>query len=118
MVKKAISLFVAVLMMVSVCVTSVYAIGNDTELLPDKTYESGDVNTDGQVNIVDVTTMQKYIVNLTTLSEYQVSLANVDGKERLDIKDATYLQKKIAGLIKDEEEDDDKPIELPFVPAF
>ncbi len=119
MFKKTACFLLSALTMLSVGATAVYATGNDTEILPDKTYDVGDVNTDGQVNIVDATTIQKYLVNLETLTSYQVSLADVDENKRVDIKDATYLQKKIAGLIKDkEEEDDDKPIELPFVPAF
>ena len=117
MFKKTSCFLLSALIMLSVGATA-YATGNDTEILPDKQYETGDVNTDGQVNVVDATTIQKYLVNLETLTSYQVSLADVDENERVDIKDATYLQKKLAGLIKDKEEDDDKPIELPFVPAF
>ena len=115
MFKKTSCFLLSALIMLSVGATA-YATGNDTEILPDKQYETGDVNTDGQVNVVDATTIQKYLVSFETLTDYQLSLADVDENERVDIKDATYLQKKIAGLIK--EEDDDKPIELPFVPAF
>lgn len=66
---------------------------------PSKFYSVGDVNMDSEVNIKDVTTLQKFLAKLIEFNNFQMTLAYCNTDGRVDIKDATYLQKKIAGLI-------------------
>ncbi|MCH5299184.1 MAG: CotH kinase family protein [Ruminococcus sp.] len=59
----------------------------------------GDANCDGDVDISDVTTIQKYLASLGTLGEkYGEVLADVDGDDDVNIKDATYIQMYVAKL--------------------
>lgn len=65
---------------------------------------SGDVNCDGDVNMVDVTALQKVIAQLLThdnlgLASKDNSDCNHDGK--INMEDVTRIQKYIAKLIKD-----------------
>lgn len=53
----------------------------------------GDVNLDGVVNIIDATTIQKYIAELCTLNEIQLYAADVNKDGRVNIDDVTALQK-------------------------
>lgn len=58
----------------------------------------GDVNLDGEIDINDVTAIQRYIAKLDTLSAKQLIAADADGDGGIDIIDATHLQKYITGL--------------------
>jgi hypothetical protein len=58
----------------------------------------GDVNGDGLVNVIDATTIQKYIVNQTKLSSKGLILADVDGNGVVNIVDATSIQKHSIGM--------------------
>lgn len=80
--------------------------GNDvapTEPLPTppevSTYEKGDANKDGRVNIIDATTIQKHLAQLITLDESNLVLADANGDGRVNILDATHIQKFLAQLI-------------------
>ena len=55
-------------------------------------YEIGDVNLDGQININDVTAIQRHIAELELLSDEQLAMADTNGDEEIDISDATHLQ--------------------------
>lgn len=63
------------------------------------TYELGDVNMDGVVNILDATLVQKFIAGLTELTEAQEKYANVNMDDYVNVIDATQIQKYCAGLI-------------------
>lgn len=66
------------------------------------TYESlipGDVNSDGYINIKDVTMIQKHIAELEQLDENQSICADTNGDGTINIHDATLIQKYIAKLI-------------------
>lgn len=58
----------------------------------------GDANIDGEVNIKDVTAIQKHIANLEFLSDTGVILADVDSSSDVNIKDATAIQKYVADM--------------------
>lgn len=58
-------------------------------------YQMGDVNGDGDVDIADATILQKYI-NMATVT-IQIDVADVNGDGRVDVRDVTMIQKKIAG---------------------
>lgn len=59
-------------------------------------YEIGDVNLDGQININDVTAIQRHIAELELLSDEQLAMADTNGDEEIDISDATHLQMYLA----------------------
>ena len=56
----------------------------------------GDANSDGQVNIQDVTVIQRYLVELEDLSELELKAADANQDGALDIADATTLQMYLA----------------------
>lgn len=62
------------------------------------TYQIGDVNLDGVVDINDVTAIQYHLAELEPLKDNQLAFADVDGNGAFDINDATQLQKNLAGL--------------------
>ena len=57
-------------------------------------YAVGDLNSDGLINITDVTVIQKYLTNMCDLNENTADF-NCDGK--VNISDCTIIQKYIAG---------------------
>lgn len=59
----------------------------------------GDVNGDGDVNVLDVTLIQKYLVGLEELTGAQKMLSGAYFYEDLDITAATQISKYIVGLI-------------------
>ncbi|MGN0173256.1 MAG: alpha/beta hydrolase-fold protein [Acutalibacteraceae bacterium] len=59
----------------------------------------GDADGNGEVNIQDVTCVQRYLVNLISKDEINLSAANVTGNEKLSINDATTMQRFLANLI-------------------
>ena len=64
------------------------------------TYKNiGDINKDGEVNIADVTLLQKYLVGMEDFTGAQKMLVGCYNYEDPDIADATVIQKYVAGLI-------------------
>jgi len=59
---------------------------------------SADVDSNGKVNIADVTAIQKHLVSIITLTEEQLKLGDVDYSGATNIKDATMIQKYLAGF--------------------
>ena len=58
----------------------------------------GDANGDGDVDIKDVTAIQKYCATLIAFNEYQLDAADFNSDDEVNIKDATAIQKHIAGI--------------------
>ena len=58
----------------------------------------GDVNSDGDISVVDATLVQKYIVGLEKLTDLQKKSAEVNGDGEISVVDATLSQKYIVGL--------------------
>lgn len=58
-----------------------------------QTYETGDVNLDGVVNVTDATEIQKYCVDLISFNELQISLADFNRDGSVTITDATEIQR-------------------------
>lgn len=56
----------------------------------------GDINNDYEVNIDDVTIIQKSIAGIDGLSDDQQLAADFDGNSQVEISDVTEIQKKIA----------------------
>lgn len=60
---------------------------------------TGDVNRDGAVNIIDTTTIQKFLVKKVELNEIQQKCADTDFDNKVTIKDATTIQLYSAKII-------------------
>ncbi len=58
----------------------------------------GDTNKDNKVNIKDSTYIQKYLARFTYMGESSKLLGDVDGNSKLNVRDATTIQKYIAGI--------------------
>lgn len=56
----------------------------------------GDTNLDGEINIDDATTIQKYMVSLLDFNNEQEIAAEVDGDGKISINDVTAIQKMLA----------------------
>lgn len=56
-------------------------------------YLTGDVNQDGNVDILDATAIQKYSVNKTDLDDDQLELSDVNSDGVVDVFDATAIQR-------------------------
>ncbi len=56
----------------------------------------GDANTDGYLNINDVTAIQRYLCELEALTGEQIDLADTNCDETIDIADATLIQMFLA----------------------
>lgn len=63
-------------------------------------YKLGDVDMDGDINISDVTLIQKYVAEIDTLTDQQVNLADVDKNRKIEITDATLIQKFLAEIVE------------------
>ena len=59
--------------------------------------QTGDVNRDEAITVSDVTAIQRHLATLETLSDLQLGLADTNGDNVVDVKDAGHLQKYIAG---------------------
>ena len=57
----------------------------------------GDANCDGEITIVDATSIQRYLVDLPVNGGFSEKAADVDGSGFLDITDATKIQRWRAG---------------------
>ena len=70
----------------------------------------GDVNGDGNINVVDATLVQKYIASIEELDKDALKRAEVSGDGDISVVDATLIQKYAADLIDkfpaDKEEDE------------
>lgn len=60
-------------------------------------FRLGDVNLDGNVNINDVTAIQRHLASIEQLNDLQILAADVDRNGNLVINDATTIQLYIAG---------------------
>ena len=97
--KKLIAIF-SVFILLIMCVSVVFATGDELEILPGIKYDMGDANTDGEVNVKDATAIQKHIAGIAPLNSLQINLSDVNSDDAVNIKDATYIQKVVADLIK------------------
>lgn len=63
-----------------------------------KIFAIGDVNSDGDISVVDATLVQKYIVGLENLKDLQKKSADVNDDNEITVVDATLIQKYVVGL--------------------
>lgn len=71
-------------------------LSNSIKFYVAKSYGIGDTNLDGNVNVRDVTAIQRHLVELEKFNEEQLALADANGDGKVDINDATHLQKYLA----------------------
>ena len=69
---------------------------NSDFILINTSYEVGDVNLDGMVNIRDVTQIQRHLAQLELFNDEQLALADANGDGRMTIDDVTLLQMYLA----------------------
>lgn len=62
-------------------------------------YGIGDVNRDGEMTIIDVTTIQRHLAHLEDFDDEQMALGDYDSDGMLTILDCTRMQRKLAGMI-------------------
>ncbi len=56
----------------------------------------GDLNTNGKLDIGDVTILQRSFAEFEELSDEQKAIADINGDKKVDIMDATAIQRIIA----------------------
>ncbi len=95
--KKLTALLLVMMLLVSVCVFSTSA-----ALKP---LRRGDMNDDWDVDISDVTIIQRILAHFEESSPSVEYIGDVDGDGSLSVFDATTTQRWLAGLISDEEID-------------
>lgn len=59
-------------------------------------YQIADTNLDGNINVLDVTAIQRHLADLETFTEEQLAIADTNGDGNVDIADATHLQMYLA----------------------
>ncbi|MBQ8057392.1 MAG: hypothetical protein IJ275_03550 [Ruminococcus sp.] len=89
--KKIISVFICLALLVCACVISTRAVPAP--------HLFGDVNCDGKIEITDAVEIQRALVGLTEFSSLSEELADVDADSRLTIMDSTMIQMKLAKII-------------------
>ncbi|MCH5299241.1 MAG: starch-binding protein [Ruminococcus sp.] len=67
----------------------------------DSKYKLGDVDFSGEIDINDVTAVQKYLAEMAYFNDEQLVLADADGDGHISIKDATLIQMLVTELITD-----------------
>lgn len=55
-------------------------------------YEIGDIDLNGTINVLDITALQIYVSGNNNLNETQIGLADVDNNGKIDVSDVTALQ--------------------------
>lgn len=93
--KKLTAIILAVLITLSMIVptVSVTAAEADTAETGDAVLLLGDADLDGEVNIIDVTIIQRYCIKINDLSDRALKAADVDGDGEVTAVDATFIQR-------------------------
>ena len=63
------------------------------ETLPECKYSMGDLNTDGEINVADLVTLNKYLMGQSTLSEDDIVLADLTYDGVTDVFDLVLMRK-------------------------
>ena len=58
----------------------------------------GDIDLDGEVDIIDVTLIQRYLADMKTLSKLQLYLSDTDGDGEVSVIDAANVQRRLANI--------------------
>lgn len=86
-----------------ICVVTIFIVGIScvTVSADPRPLKIGDANFDGNVNIKDVTEIQKCLADLCTFDIHQEYSADVDADDEVTIKDATLIQKYLSGIVSE-----------------
>lgn len=76
--------------------TDGYSADNSNYILINRENQIGDTNLDGNININDVTAIQRHLADIELLTDEQIALADTNGDGNVDITDATHLQMYLA----------------------
>ncbi len=82
--------------------TTTNAQGSLTKIVnnsPAKSNKKGDVNLDGNIDLLDVAAIRNYVTGQISLTEAQKANADVDGNIGVTLEDATYLRFYILGYV-------------------
>ena len=63
---------------------------NSNYILINRENQIGDTNLDGNININDVTAIQRHLADIELLTDEQIALADTNGDGNVDITDATH----------------------------
>lgn len=94
--KKFFYKFIAVLIFVMISLLSISPVFSAVGL--EDIYKIGDVNSDGEVNIKDVTAIQKHLTKSALLTDSGVLKADANYDLKLNIRDATHIQMTLAKI--------------------
>ncbi|MCR5635627.1 MAG: dockerin type I repeat-containing protein [Clostridiales bacterium] len=72
---------------------------SDTDEFSDVVTMYGDATLDKEVNLEDVTTIQKHVASLTKLTGVALNNSDVTGDKKVNMEDITSIQKYVAKLI-------------------
>ena len=67
----------------------------------EKTYLIGDVNFDGEIDVLDAALVQKHASGKSVLNSEQLEVADVNDDGHVDVLDAAQIQKYAAGIISE-----------------
>lgn len=89
-VKKLVTIFLSVLLVILISVLTVSAV-------PAPHY-MGNVDCGGEITVKDATLIQKNVAGIESFTKLQMVLADVDRDGKITVKDATTIQKHCAGI--------------------
>ncbi|MBR3935796.1 MAG: dockerin type I repeat-containing protein, partial [Oscillospiraceae bacterium] len=61
----------------------------------------GDVNEDGEIDVMDANIVRRYAVKLVDLSEKQMEAADVSGDGKVNVIDANLIRRYVAKLLSE-----------------
>ena len=96
---KLVSVLLAVLIALSSFAILPISAFDHSSKAPGSSYEFGDVNRDGVIDIMDATLIQKKAVDKANFDNEQMILGDVNGDGEVDIIDATLVQKFVVERI-------------------
>ena len=96
---KLVSVLLAVLIALSSFAILPISAFDHSSKAPGSSYEFGDINRDGVIDIMDATLIQKLAAERVTIDDEQKILGDVNGDGDVDILDATFIQKFVVERI-------------------
>jgi|GEM_PF-348388 len=97
--KKMITVTMTVILLILISAVGAFAESGETALKQNSILY-GDADGDGEVSIIDVTRIQRYLVEISPpILEENMKAAIVSGDDELSIIDATLIQRRLADMI-------------------
>ncbi len=66
-----------------------------TETAPAETAKTGDINSDGQVSILDIVALQRYLLGIDGFSQAQYDIADMNADGAVDVFDLALLKRAV-----------------------